>query len=448
MGKYLKKFDTHSEYESYITSSDKILPNVSYCEDNNDVHYNPWTDPRVIAKFNVEDETEPVALYGNDYGAIASELFSKVEIDGEEVSISDLDDIGGFYTFETTGEHTVKYTLLDSEVIGDGAFNYCSNLTSITIPSGVTSIGEEAFSGCSGLTSINIPNSVTTIGESAFSSCSGFTSITIPSSLTSIGVGAFYYCSGLKSMSVESGNTVYDSRNNCNAIIETATNTLLYGCKNTIIPNSVTSIGYRAFFMCSSLTSINIPNGVTSIDDGAFDSCSSLTTIEMSNSVTSIGERSFYNCTSLTSINISSSVTSIGNGAFQGCSGLTSMNIPSGVTSIGFAVFAHCSGLTSITIPNSVTTIGIGTFQYCSGLTSITIPSSVTNIGRGAFDECSNLASITSLVITAPTIQSDTFISIKTGGTLYVPSGSTGYDVWMGTGNYYLGKYNWTKVEQ
>ena len=244
MGKYLKKFDTHSEYESYITSSDKILPNVSYCEDNNDVHYNPWTDPRVIAKFNVEDETEPVALYGNDYGAIASELFSKVEIDGEEVSISDLDDIGGFYTFETTGEHTVKYTLLDSEVIGDGAFNYCSNLTSITIPSGVTSIGEEAFSGCSGLTSINIPNSVTTIGAAAFYDCSSLTSITIPDSVTSISVNAFSGCSSLTSVT---------------------------------IPNSVTSIGGNAFRYCTSLTSVTIPNSVTTIGAGVFGNCNSLT---------------------------------------------------------------------------------------------------------------------------------------------------------------------------
>ena len=91
MGKYIKLFNTHSEYETYINGSDKILPNVSYCEDNDEVHFNPWSDPRLIAKFNVEDVSEPVLLYGADGGVMASELFSKIEIDGEEINISDLE---------------------------------------------------------------------------------------------------------------------------------------------------------------------------------------------------------------------------------------------------------------------------------------------------------------------------------------------------------------------
>ena len=149
-------------------------------------------------------------------------------------------------------------------------------MTSITIPSSVTSIGNRAFEGCSSLTSITIPNSVTSIGDHAFNGCSSLTSITIPNSVTSIGEGAFRGCSGLKSMVVESGNMVYDSRENCNAIIETATNTLIAGCQNTIIPNSVTSIGEWAFLKCTSLTSITIPNSVTSIGEAAFCWCSSL----------------------------------------------------------------------------------------------------------------------------------------------------------------------------
>ena len=685
MGKYVKQFNTHSEYNTYITGNTKILPNVSYCEDNDEVHFNPWTDPRVIAKFNVEDVTEPVALYGADYGVIASELFSKVEIDGEEISISDLEDEDGYYTFETTGEHTVKYTLSDSEVISEGTFYDCSGLTSITIPNSVTSIGEYAFSGCiaftsitipssvtsigngafsdcdglrsmsvesgntvydsrnncnaiietatntllcgcqntiipssvtsigsnafgycSSLTRITIPNSVTSIGDDAFRGCNSLTSITIPSNVTSIGSNAFGYCSSLRSISVESGNTVYDSRNNCNAIIETATNKLISGCQNTIIPSSVTSIGEYAFSGCIALTSINIPSSVTSIGVGTFNNCSGLTSITIPSNVTSIGDDAFTDCSGLThitipnsvisigeyafsgciaftSITIPSSVTSIGNGAFSDCDGLRSMSvesgntvydsrnncnaiietatntllcgcqntiIPSSVTSIGSNAFGYCSSLTRITIPNSVTSIGddafrgcnsltsitipsnvtsigsnafgycsslrsisvesgntvydsrnncnaiietatnklisgcqntiipssvtsigeyafsgcialtsinipsgvtsIGswTFQGCRGLTSVTIPSSVTNIGNSVFYGCSGLTSITSLAITAPTIQSNTFTNIKTAGTLYVLSGSTGYDVWMGTGNYYLGKYNWTKVEQ
>ena len=157
--------------------------------------------------------------------------------------------------------------------IGDYAFSNCSSLTSVIIGNSVTSIGYGAFVYCSSLTSIQIPNSVTSIGEWALGYCSSLTSIEIPNSVTSIGYGAFAYCSSLASIVVDGGNTIYDSRNGCNAIIETTSNTLIAGCKNTIIPNSVTSIGDSAFNGCSSLTSIEIPNSVTSIGDDAFSWC-------------------------------------------------------------------------------------------------------------------------------------------------------------------------------
>ena len=141
---------------------------------------------------------------------------------------------------------------------------------SYAIPEGITSISGSAFEGCSGLTSIAIPNSVTTIGDGAFAGCSGLTSVTIPNSVTSISPSAFEGCSGLVTIVVDESNVIYDSRENCNAIIETASNRLVIGCSNTIIPNSITSIAYSAFSGCSGLNNITIPNSVTSIGMGAF----------------------------------------------------------------------------------------------------------------------------------------------------------------------------------
>ena len=272
-------------------------------------------------------------------------------------------------------------------------FNGCSSLTSIALPDSVEVIGEYAFYGCSSLTSITIPDSVTTIEGAAFSDCSGLTSITIPDSVTRIGKSAFYINS-LTSIVVDSGNSVYDSRSNCNAIIETATNTLLYGCQNTIIPNSVKRIGGSAFSGCKSLTSITIPDSIEAIEDGAFFYCKSLTSITIPDSVTSIGKSAFSSCESLTSITIPDSVEAIGDSVFASCKGLTSITLSNSITSIGKEAFDSCSSLTSLTIPDGVTSIGKSAFDGCSSLTSITIPASVTSIGDWVFYNTTKLKTI------------------------------------------------------
>lgn len=208
----------------------------------------------------------------------------------------------------------------------------------------------------------NVEYTVTSIGERALCGYKGLTSVTIPKTVTAIANTAFQGCRNLTSVKVESGNTTYDSRDNCNAVIETNTNTLIAGCSNTVIPNSVTSIGAFAFYQCDGLTSIDIPNSVTTIGECAFGGCSGLTSVTIPNTVTSIGDYTFGACTHLTSVTIPNSVKSIGNWAFSSC-----------VT------------LPSVTIPNSVTSIGDYTFAYCYDLTSVTIPSSVSNIGNWAF---------------------------------------------------------------
>lgn len=187
-------------------------------------------------------------------------------------------------------------------------------------------------------------------------------------------------------------------------------------------------------------------SAITTADTSSYKR--SIVQAEIGNCITSIGINAFSGCTNLTSVTIPNSVTSIGQAAFSNCSGLTSVIIPNSVTSIGEDAFFGSSGLTSIVIPDSTTTIGTSAFTNCSSISSIVIGENVTSIESSAFSSCSALTSITSLASTAPTIKSTTYQNVKTSGTLYVPSGTSGYDAWMSTNNYYLGKYNWTMVEQ
>ena len=318
------------------------------------------------------------------------------------------------------------------------------NLKKFKIPRGVTSIDSWAFENCSSLSSVKIPSSVESIGVAAFRDCTSLTSVTIPSSVTSIGDKAFWGCSSLTSIEVDKNNPNYCSIDG--VLFTKDQKTLIFcplGKKAFSIPSGFTSIGDKAFWGCSSLSSVEIPPSVTSIGKGAFEGCSSLSSLVIPEGVTRIEDHTFRRCSSLMSLAIPSSVTSIGTGfgdsAFKDFSFLSSIKIPSSVTSIrfwgfgvmnsiGYRAFEGCSSLTKIevaadnpnycsidgalftkdkktllaypagrkgkyTLPDSVTGIGDGAFNGCSSLDSLEIPICLTDIGRNAFEGCSSLKS-------------------------------------------------------
>ena len=301
----------------------------------------------------------------------------------EAEAVTELDDVF-MEEYITSFDELQYFTGLTS--IGEEAFEGCTQLTSVIIPSSVTIIDDAAFFSCSSLTSVFIPSSVTIIDDAAFYNCSSLISITIPSSVTTIINNPFTNCSALASIVVEAGNTVYDSRNNCDAIIETASNTLKTGCMSTVIPNTVTVIGGSAFRGCSNLTSITLPGTITNIGMNAFYSCTNLTSVILPSGLTSINNYTFYNCTSLTSVTIPSGVIYIGMSAFESCTSLTSVILPSGLTSINSFTFSNCTNLTSITIPSNVTSIGHQAFRNCTGLTFLTVEATTPpSLGNNVF---------------------------------------------------------------
>lgn len=312
----------------------------------------------------------------------------------------------------------------------------------------VVSIGNSAFENCPNLTSITIPNSVTKIGDSAFRGCIGIDSIAIPWSVTNIGSLALSGCTGLEKIVVARGNSIYDSRDDCNAIITKDSNMLIAGCKNTTITNSVACIGNGAFYGCSNLTNVTIPESVVSIDNFAFYGCTSLISVTIPSSVINIGGGAFSGCSGLEEIfvkqgnsiyesrndgkaiiekksntliiglkntTIPNDVTSIGDYAFLDCIGLNFIEFPNIMTSIGKSAFQGCSNLSDITIPEGLISIDSSAFQGCNSLTNITIPESVISIGSSAFCDCGSLAIVSlnsNIVVAASRLSSTSMASI------------------------------------
>lgn len=318
--------------------------------------------------------------------------------------------------------------------IGDSAFRWCDDLTSIILPDTVAHISEKSpFSGCRNLTSIRVsPDHPTLATSDGVLFCkpdkrlvcypAGLTAeeYAVPQGIREIGPYAFYFCENLTSIVLP--DSVTD-------IFPAA----FGGCKNLTninLPDSLTAIDHYVFIGCMSLTGIDLPDSITSIGDGAFAQCASLAGIDLPDSVTSIGNGTFSYCVSLTEIVLPSTLTAIGRNPFEYCGGRMNIQVgpdhptlemidgvlfykpekklvccsaaftaeeyavPEGVRAIDSDAFSECKTLTGITLPDTLTSIGVGAFESCENLTSITLPDTVTSIGYRAFSGCENLTSI------------------------------------------------------
>ena len=369
-------------------------------------------------EYTVNDDGKTVTI--EKYNGSAADLTVPYSINGKTVTV-----IGNSAFYWRSSLVTVKLPsgLLD---IQQDAFFMCKNMSQITLPSGLISIGDSAFYSCRSLTSITLPSSLKSIGGRAFWDCKGLSVLIIPANVSNVGNGIVAGCDALKYLSVDSNNRKYDSRGNCNAVIEKSSNTLVAGSNVTAIPSTVKKIGDDAFYECSRLSSVILPNGVTSIGEFAFYNCSNLTSVTIPDTVTEIDDDAFEWCEKLSKIILPNSVEKLGSGAFCNCN-ITSIHIPANVTDIGKGLFGYCDKLVKVTvdennkfydsrndcnaiirkngsvliagcsktvIPNTVKYIGESAFENCESLTKIVIPASVVKIDDRAFRYCSELENV------------------------------------------------------
>ena len=344
-----------------------------------------------------------------------------------------------------------------------GAFNGCTNVTSVIIPNGVLSIGVGAFQGCTGLTNVTLADSVTSIGNEAFQGCTSLANVGIPSGVTSLGTGLFFACTSLVAITADPQNPAFSSFNG--VLFDKSQSTLVVYpaglAGGYAIPSSVTTIGVDAFATCGSLTSVVIPSGVLSIGAAAFQRCTGLASVVIPSSVTNIGPAPFGACSSLAAIMVDpqnpayrslngvlfdkslsllvqypaglaaayaipSSVTSIGISAFGSCGGLSHVAIPNSVTNIGGSAFAACTSLPDVVIPANVSTLGVSAFAGCASLASVTFAGS-PRIGNSAFSPCSALTGAFFQGAAPPILWYFVFDNTAPGFSIYYPATATGW---------------------
>lgn len=286
-----KIFDTLQEYNDFTINGTHLTAGTLYLvKENKSLYFSTNNIDGEAEKYEYLDEI-PEGYIKPEGNIIITENGEEIDISTYATASVDVETKNGF--IESVDNYTGTTLELNKMI------------KSIDIPDSVTSINNSAFLSCDSLTSVTIPDSVTSIGRNAFRSCTSLTSINIPDGVASIGDNAFSSCIGLTSILVDSGNTKYDSRNNCNAIIETATNTLITGCNTTVIPDTVTIIENRAFeHMRNTSNTMTIPDSVTSIGEYAFSDA--FATVIVGTGVTSIGTSAFAEISSIGAIEINS----------------------------------------------------------------------------------------------------------------------------------------------
>ena len=352
----------------------------------------------IIDEYNAEDEfAGSIALLTN----LPFDELAELSYYSEKIPVKYLIENGeGIIPEGSTSVISHGFAIDTEEGIEDNP-----GLKTVKIPDSVRDIGDWAFSQCIAVEEIVLPEGVTRIGVGSFFGCSNIKRIYIPSTVTLIEEIAFGSCSSLIEIVVSEDNPVYDSRNNSNAIIESASNTLICGCGGTVIPDTVTSIGSRAFLGAESLSVIKVPSSVTDIGEAAFESCDNLTNVELPDSITCIKNSTFSFCESLTKIRIPDYVTIIDESSFYACRSLMIVDFGKAVDRINFGAFRKCSSLTEIRFPDSLTTIENSVFEGCTSLTDIYIPASLVDIARNilskesdipcVFLDCSKISKIT-----------------------------------------------------